>query len=101
VLTLGSTHPLWEAELLKYAEKFSWLVPLVLIYLIFAYFTRRSDLKKRKEATDWQNERLRTVLAPLLIANVPRRGEMFEACRSVRISGLGRSNGSLEKRHKL
>ena len=46
--------------MLEYAEKFSWLVPLVLIYLIFAYFTRRSDLKKRKEATDWQYERLRT-----------------------------------------
>ena len=42
--------------MLEYAEKFSWLVPLVLIYLIFAYFTR----KKRKEATDWQYERLRT-----------------------------------------
>src|ERR1035438_5408112 len=56
----GSTHPLWEAEMLEYAEKFSWLVPLVLIYLIFAYFTRRSDLKKRKEAADWQYERLRT-----------------------------------------
>lgn len=44
----------------EYAEKLSWLVPLIIVYLIFAYFTHRSNLKRKEAATDWQYKKLRT-----------------------------------------